>query len=242
MTVPYTDLQLPAPTSLIELYVLDATNIGGSLIRFHAGINGLDNNIVWQGNNYTKYPIIAEGFERSGQGTLPRPTVKVANITGIISALAKELQDLLGAKVYRKRTFFKYLDTANFPLGRNPVTDPDGLTPTADPDAAFPDEIWNIDRKSAEGPIMVEFELAAAFDVSGVLLPRRQCIQNLCTWRYRGAECGYAGGPVADQNDLATSDTLKDKCGKRLSSCKLRFNQEVESLPYGGFPGVGLFR
>lgn len=233
MTTPYVDMQLPAPGTLIELFILDATNIGGSLIRFHAGINGLDNNVVWQGNTYTKYPIVAEGFERSGQGTLPRPTVKVANITGIISALAKELQDLLGAKVYRKRTFLKYLDAVNFT---------DSINPTADPDAAFPDEIWNIDRKSAEGPIMVEFELAAAFDVSGVLLPRRQCIQNLCTWKYRSAECGYAGGPVADQNDLATSDASKDKCGKRLSSCKLRFNQEVVPLPYGGFPGVGLFR
>lgn len=233
MTIPYTDLQLPAPGTLIELFILDATSIGGSLIRFHAGINGLGNNIVWQGNTYTKYPIIAEGFERSGQGTLPRPTVKVANITGIISALAKELQDLLGAKVYRKRTFLKYLDATNFPGGVNP---------TEDPNAAFPDEIWNIDRKSAEGPIMVEFELAAAFDVSGVLLPRRQCIQNLCTWKYRSAECGYAGGAVADQNDQPTSDASKDKCGKRLSSCKLRFNQEVVSLPYGGFPGVGLFR
>lgn len=233
MTIPYVDMQKPAAGTIIELFVLDATNIGGDLIRFHAGINGLGNNIVWQGNTYTKYPIMAEGFERSGQGTLPRPTVKVANITGIISALAKELQDLLGAKIYRKRTFLKYLDAVNFTGGVNA---------TADPDAAFPDEIWNIDRKSAEGPIMVEFELAAAFDVSGVLLPRRQCIQNLCTWRYKSAECGYAGPPVADHNDLPTTDAALDKCGKRLTSCKLRFNQEVESLPYGGFPGVGLFR
>lgn len=239
MTIPQSDLQLPAPTSLIELFVLDTTPItpGGDIIRFHAGINGLGNNIVWQGNTYTRYPIEAGGFERSGQGTLPRPTIKVANITtnqlgGIISALAYQYQDLLGAKVYRKRTFLKYLDAVNFTGGTNP---------TADPTAAFPDEIWNIDRKSAEGPVFVEFELAAAFDVAGVLLPRRQCIQNLCTWRYKSTECGYAGGPVADHNDLPTTDASKDSCGKRLSSCKLRFGENNE-LPYGGFPGVGLYK
>jgi hypothetical protein len=35
----------------------------------------------------------------------------------------------------------------------------------------------------------------------GVVLPRRQIIANVCQWKYRGAECGYTGPPVADAND-----------------------------------------
>jgi len=227
-----TDIQTLAPGSLVALFELDATAIGGDVLRFHAGVNALGNSVVWQGNSYTRFPLDASGFERSGSGQLPRPTIRVANITGLVGALVRELQDLAGAKVTRRRTFLKYLDAVNFPGGVNP---------SADPNCGFPDEVWFVDRKSTENGLYLEFELAAAFDVAGVLLPRRQCIQNVCTWRYRSAECGYAGGPVADKNDVATGDSAKDACGKRLGSCKLRFGAFGE-LPYGGFPGVGLIR
>jgi lambda family phage minor tail protein L len=46
---------------------------------------------------------------------------------------------------------------------------------------------------------------------------------------------------VADANDAATSDSTKDVCGKRLTSCKLRFGQN-NPLPYGGFPAAALTR
>jgi len=223
------DVQGLSPSALISLFELDTTSLGGDKTYFHPGVNTLGNNIVWQGITYAKFPIEVSGFEKSGSGTLPRPTIKVANITGMVSSLAKTYQDLIGAKVTRRRTFAKYLDAVNFPGGN----------PTADPNVAFPDEVWNIDRKSAEGPIFVEFELAAAFDVAGIQLPRRQCIQNLCTWKYRSAECGYTGGAVATNLDIPTSDLTQDVCGKRLVSCKKRFG-EHNPLPYGGFPGVGL--
>jgi phage-related protein len=71
----------------------------------------------------------------------------------------------------------------------------------ADPHAKFPDEIWYVDRKSNENRSVVEFELASKFDLVGVVLPRRQIIANVCQWRYRSAECGYTGPPVADAND-----------------------------------------
>ncbi len=226
------EIQKLNPSSIIDLFILDASNIEpGEIYYFHAGINGLGNNVVWQGLTYTRFPIEVEGFERSGSGSLPRPKIKVANITGAISALARAYDDLVGAKLTRKRTFLKYLDAANFQAGNA----------QADPNVHFADEVWVVDRKSSENPIFVEFELAAAFDVAGVMIPRRQCIQNLCTWKYRSAECGYAGGAVADINDTPTAILANDVCGKRLASCKLRFGETAE-LPFGGFPGVGLIR
>jgi lambda family phage minor tail protein L len=226
------DIQLLAPSAVVELFELDLTSLGGEKYYFHGGINSQGNNIVWKGITYTRYPIEAEGFEKTSTGTLPRPTLRAANIMGEVSALAYNFQDLVGGKIIRRRTFAKYLDAINFPGGINPY---------ADPNVAFPDEVWSIDRKSAENPVFVEFELAAAFDVIGIMLPRRQCIQNTCTWKYRSAECGYTGGAAATKNDVPTADLTQDVCGKRLSSCKMRFGITGQ-LPYGGFPGVGLIR
>lgn len=226
------DIQQLHPGALVDLFELDATALGGEVLRWHSGVNGLGNNIVWQGNTYARFPVEASGFAKSGQGQLPRPRIKVANVTGLIGALTRDLDDLVRSKVTRRRTFVRYLDAVNFPGGVNP---------SADPNCGFPDEVWFVDRKVSENGIFVEFELTAAFDVIGVALPGRQCIQNVCTWRYRSAECSYTGGPVADITDAPTGNAAQDQCGKRLASCKLRFGQYAE-LPFGGFPGTGLVR
>lgn len=226
------DIQKLAPGAIVDLFEIDATALGGSVIRLHNGVNELGNDVVWQGNVYTRFPVEAGGFARSGQGAMPRPTMKIANINGLAGALVRELRDLCGAKVTRRRTFVKYLDAVNFPGNVNPQ---------ADPNVGFPNEVWLVDRKTAENGIYVEFELSAAFDVQGVKLPRRQCIQNVCTWMYRSAECGYTGGPVSDKNDNPTANPALDQCGKRLASCRQRFGQ-FEPLSFGGMPGVGLIR
>ena len=89
--------------------------------------------------------------------------------------------------------------------------------------------------------MQVAFELCAAFDVENVVLPGRACTANACPWLYRSSECGYSGGAVADYNDIPTSDLTKDVCGKRDTSCRLRFGNYAE-LPYGAFVGVGIVR
>jgi lambda family phage minor tail protein L len=75
--------------------------------------------------------------------------------------------------------------------------------------------------------------------VAGVKLPRRQFIQNACTWLYRGADCGYTGDPVANEFGLPTTILANDACGKRLTDCQARFGAQA-ILPYGGFPACGL--
>jgi hypothetical protein len=55
---------------------------------FHAGVNAaISGDIVFDGDTYVRLPIQAEGFEYSNTGTLPRPTLTVANLGGEISAL-----------------------------------------------------------------------------------------------------------------------------------------------------------
>lgn len=226
-----TDIQKLAPGAIVELFDLDLTAFGGDLLRFHAGTNQLLANVVWQGNAYTAFPVEATGFEFNGNGQQTRPKLAAANVAGAITALVLQYDDIVGAKLTRRRTLAKYLDAVNFPGGTNP---------TADPTAEFPLDIYFVDRKSAENNQVVEFELAPAMDVTGVQLPRRQVVQNVCPWAYRGSECGWTGTTYFNASDNAT-DLAGDACGKRLSSCKVRFGQYAE-LPFGGFPAAGLFR
>lgn len=409
------DVQALAPGSIVELFELDLTPFGGELLRFHAGTNDLLANLTWNGEVYTAFPVAASGFEFNGQGQAPRPKMMVSNVVGSITALVLQYDDLVGAKVTRRRTLVKYLDAVNFSTRRNlllltnsltgtewlknrvavaadatvdptggsgafflsedtqtgahhvsnstsrlaSVTDDQTITlsafvkpgtrevvalslfrrdgtfcnarfdltakslvsvssgytatieevengwlrisltgsvlagvnsprhhlfldngtttaytgdgvsglyvygpqaeigstlseyqevgatwndnPAADPTAEFPADIYYIDRKSVETNEIVEFELGPAMDVTGVMLPRRQIIQNICPWKYRSSECGYTGTNYFDANDVSVGSLALDVCGKRLGSCKTRFGLYAE-LPFGGFPVAGLFR
>ena len=224
MAVPVSELQSIAPSAIIELFELqlDADLHGAStLYRFHAGSNlNANGELVWNGNTYLRYPVEATGFEYSGTGQLPRPVFRISNVLSLITALLLTLPDgLEGATLTRIRTLARYIDAANFPGNVNPYGTPD-------PTAEFPQEIYYVDRKVIETAEIVEFELAAAFDMAGIRAPKRQCIANLCQWVYKSAECTYSG-------PLAT-------CEKTLKACEEHF-AENQPLPFGSFPGIGTY-
>lgn len=224
------EIQSLSPSAIVELFELEVSPT--QTLYFHAGTNELQQPVVWQGITYSPLPIQAEGFDMSSQGTLPRPKISIANVQGLFSSLIRRYDDLIGLKIIRKRTFARYLDEENFPNGN----------PNADPSAHLPDEIWYIDKKESENNLMIQWELASAFDLQGVQLPRRQVIQNYCQWKYRGGECGYTGA-YFDINDKPCSRQEQDQCAKRVSSCQVRFNSIYSGvnkpvLPFGGFPGA----
>jgi lambda family phage minor tail protein L len=227
-------LQEVAPGALIELFQLElnmAQHGVAETYYFHAGTNANGyGSLVWNGQQYMALPVEAEGFEYSGQGSLPRPKLRVSNLIGTITSLILSLPEgLEGAKVTRIKTLGRFLDAANFPSGN----------PTADPLAEFPREIYFVDRKSAENRDVVEFELASAFDMAGVRAPKRQCITR-CQWVYRSAECSYTGLAYFDASDAPVANASQDVCGKRVDSCKARFGAKSE-LPFGGYPGIGTY-
>ena len=171
------NLQNINPSAIIELFSLQLdNNLHGAttVYRFHAGSSLKDNGeIVWAGNTYQRFPIKAEGFAFR-QGQLPRPTLTVSNSLGTITAILLSVNtttagnDLTGATVTRIRTLARFLDAVNFPGDINPYGTPD-------PTAEFPQEIYKIDRKSAENRDVVQFELASVFDLAGIRAPNRQC-------------------------------------------------------------------
>ena len=230
------ELQGINPTAIIELFQLElnADQHGvNQTYYFHNGTKqNSGNNLVFGGTIYIALPIEADGFAYSGQGSLPRPTLRVSNILSTITALLVTLPNgLEGAKVTRLRTLARYIDDANFPSG-NPYGTPD-------PTALFPLEVYYVDRKSTENRNLVEFEMASAFDLASVRAPKRQCISR-CQWVYRSAECGYTGTNYFDANDNPVVNTSEDVCGKKQSSCEARFGENNE-LPFGGYPGIGTF-
>jgi lambda family phage minor tail protein L len=172
------------PTAIIEMFILDATKLGGEILYFHPGSAADLGNISWQGHEYLRFPCKTEGFEFRGKGELPRPKIAFSNVHGTFTALTQNFQDLCGAKLTRKRTFRKFL-----------------TGPEHDATAEFPDDVYFIDRKSVETKTHVEFELASILEVEGILLPRRQIHANMCFWKYRSSECSYVGGPKGTIDD-----------------------------------------
>ena len=174
--------------AIIELFELDLSTItrsAGDKYYFTANLMPDNTKISWKGITYEPLPIAATGFERTTKGQIPTPELTVANVLGTLASVVNTLDDLVGAKVTRRRTLLKYLDG--------------GASP--DPSQEFPDDIFYVERKIAESSITITWQLASKIDLEGLQLPRRIITQNYCLWKFRGSECGYNGVAVADQFD-----------------------------------------
>lgn len=221
--------------NLITLFEVDATAIGGEYMRFTASVGENNQPIRFGGHEYFPTDIEADGFEVNGRGTLPTPIIRINNAVKVLQAGVVTLEDLLGATVYRIRTFRDFLD--------------DGIDP--DPEAKFPVDIFKIERKVGQNKVYIEFELSAAMDQEGRMIPGRQIIRDYCTHIYRvwnpvteefdysKATCPYAGFGNYDENNTPCNPA-QDRCGKRTSSCKMRFG-ENNQLPTRAFPGVARY-
>jgi lambda family phage minor tail protein L len=243
------DVQLLEPGSEVQLFEVDCTVFGGDVLRFHGhaiahtpaelqaamatGQAPEAKPIWWQGQKYRAWPVQIEGLALDGEGAAPSPTLTVGNLDRSISALCLLFDDLAQARVTIRQTFAHYLDAENFEAGN----------PTADPTQEKA-QVWYIEQRLGESDEAVAFALSSPADVQGQQIPARQ-IHALCHWamcgEYRGADCGYTGGPVADLDGTPTDDPARDRCGGLLSDCKARFGAN-NPLPFGGFPGAALLR
>ena len=188
------DLQQGWHDAIVELIDLDLspiTNDPADIFYFTNQVKPDDTKIQWKGNIYEPIPIASAGYEKSTTGQIAQPTLTVANVLGTFTQVISELDDLVGAKVTRRRTLGKYLDGE----------------PGADPLQEFPIDIFFIERKVQENSMIISWELASVLDLEGLKLPRRIITQNYCQWRYRGSECGYTGGILYGSNDKPIDTT-----------------------------------
>jgi len=186
------DVQQGWHDAVVELFDIDLspiTNDNNDIYYFSNQLKPDDTKIQWKGNIYEPLPIIATGYEKSTSGQIEQPSLTVANVLGTFSELIKDYEDMVGAKVTRRRTLGKYLDGES----------------NADPLQEFPIDIYYIERKSQENALTITWELASILDLEGLKLPRRIITQNLCLWRYRSSECGYTGAPLFTDRDAVLS-------------------------------------
>lgn len=227
-------IQSLQPDAVISLFTLDANSMGGGVFYFVQGSNG-DDKIKFNGAEYEPVDIEIDGLEASGTGGLPTPRIRIANSNGLPQSIINTYGDLVGCKVTRVRVFAKNLDDGDEP----------------DPTAYYGPDIFRVEQKTSETPLFIEWELSAAIDQQGKQIPGRVVIRDTCLWRYRShisgnlfdyskVQCPYVGTGYFDKSDQPTTAD-KDECGRRVSSCKLRFGQNAP-LPFGGFPGVGRVR
>ena len=134
---------------------------------------------------YTPFPFEFNGYERRGKGAIPRPTIRFSNINRDFTVYNTSHEDLLGAKVIRRRTLAKY-------LGENPPVE-------------FPKEIYYIERLVSETSMMVEYELTTNFDLRGVALPSRRIIASRCNWKYKDATSGGCDWPTDSIADFTNA-------------------------------------
>lgn len=234
MPAPLGRSQQLTPGTLIDLFDINMTEIGGGIYHFTPGILG-SKKPVWKGVTYEPLPITATGFEKNGRGEQPTPTLSMP-ATQLIIASIIALDDLRRAKVTRWQVYEDNLDNGPYPY-----------------DAYFPPEIYMIQQKTRHNTLtgIIEWQLSTGLDLWGDLVPRRPATQKVCMWRYRvwdggkfnyeKATCPFAGNNYFNEDGVRVANPVADKCGKNLEDCELRFGIN-SPLPFGGFPGIGSSR
>jgi lambda family phage minor tail protein L len=186
------DIQQGWHDAIVEMFDIDLspiTNDPADIYYFTNQLKEDSTKVQWKGNIYEPLPILAAGYDRNTNGQVAQPSLTVANVLGTFSQVVKSFDDLVGAKVTRRRTLQKYLDGS----------------PQADTLQEFPIDIFYIERKTQETALSITWQLSSILDLEGVRLPRRVITQNLCLWKYRSSECGYTGAPMFNSRDQTIS-------------------------------------
>ena len=241
----------------VELFELDLSPIGGEIMRVTPHIRSTVDTgemqigeeelwiggevitlpyisfIKFNGNTYISINCKSEGFEFTTNEQMPRPTFMLSVIgdTGYtLRSLIRNYDDLIGIPFTRRRTLEKYLDGSAQP--------------------EFPQDEYVLERKISQNSLAITWELSAYVDREGDKVPKRLILRENCghvyrlydgtgSFNYSQATCPYTGSSYYNTNGVACT-LAEDKCGKKLSDCKLRYPSSA--LPFRGFPGVSRIR
>lgn len=209
----------------IRLIEVDLRQFGGVIHRFHSGMNEEFKPVVWQGFVYEPFPTKIDGIQRSVKGASNRPTIVLSNVTGIITGLFNSSRELVGARVIVRDVYAKHLDPENFKGGVNPDYDPNQEYVS----------FYEIQKPGTVNHEYGSFELSLPMEADKALIPGHIITTSTCQWMYRGEGCRYSGNKMFNRKDEPVNDINQDVCGKRESSCKLRFGED-NSIPIRLFP------
>lgn len=185
------DLQGLQGDAIIDLWTLDFQPVNPNAtpadryLRFCNWLVTDGVEVDYDSLTYFPIPYKATGFTVQTSGVPPSPSLQISNIGLAFTGFVNNWEDLVGAKLTRRRVLARHLDGGSDP----------------DTSAHWPDETWFVQQKASENKLFVSFSLSTAFDLDGVTLPRRRALRHTCPFVYRGEGCDYAGPPIADAND-----------------------------------------
>ncbi len=213
-------IQKDSVQGFITLYELDARKLGGEVFHFHGHNDGV---ISWHGQQFHPIAIKADGLEMRSDGKASAPTLTIHNDIGDVAQALRFLclryGDFAGARLKVIHTLAEYLDSTD--------------------EQNYRTALWYIEQKISETNTTTTFELSNPVDFEGLKIPVRN-ITSYCHWavcgRYRMEECGYLNTTRFTHDGKPTDNPELDKCGGRLSDCKLRGNEQR----FGGFPASSL--
>ncbi|EDQ7909756.1 phage minor tail protein L [Salmonella enterica] len=146
----------------VVLWEFDLTLIGGERYFFCNEANEKGEPVTWQGRQYQPYPLKGSGFEMKGKGASNRPSIEVSNLFGLVTGIAEDLNSLVGARVYRRQVYSKFLDAVNFTAGN----------PHADPEQEIV-QFYIVEQLSALNAKGAKFTLASPVEADGAVIPAR---------------------------------------------------------------------
>lgn len=261
-------MQALAGEKQVFLYQLDLTPLGvteNAVLCFTKDTreqDGARQRVSFLGVEYEPIDIDANGFDFSGTGAYPQPTLRVTNINmqatlatpqgersfsvPLLSGLLREHGDLVGARITRIRTFERFL-----------AGGPDASLAAS----SYQWDMYYVDQKLTHNKLYVEFRLSSAIDQQGRSIPVRKVLRDICPWRYRSWDkklgrfdnaslsdprarlvtCPYIGTSYFDIYGNSTS-AENDRCSKHVDTgCRRRYPRPA-AMPFGGFPGVARTR
>jgi len=184
-----TDVQGQAVDSpIVDLFELTLPD--GTEMYFHPGVDQVLTDVEFRNldtpsniNQYTAIPMIMDGLDIQSDGAASRPTLTIANVTSVLDNALGDFKydDLIGQNVIRRQTLQKYLygesGDVNPPIELNKVK-------------------YKIDRIASESNVAITFELAVAYDLQGIQIPRRVVVGKYCSWMYQGHALHEKGGCI----------------------------------------------
>lgn len=145
----------------VELFKLDASVLGGSVYYFSNQLGPTGGAVTFAGQAYQAIPIMGQGFDVTSNGTMPKPTITISNVEGMLLGAVISLGDLVGAQLTRMHTFAKFLD--------------DGSSPNTA--AYIGPEKWIVEQKIHHDKNYIQWQLTTSIDRLGFRFGR-QCLKD----------------------------------------------------------------
>jgi lambda family phage minor tail protein L len=133
--------------------------------------------ITWNGEQWIGFPFeLDDVLEDSKE--LPRVTLKVSNITGIIQQYLEETQGGVGASVILRVVHSEHLDQTKPEI----------------------EETFSVQSTSTDAQ-WVTFELSGDFTTS-LRIPPDRYLKDFCPYKFKSLKCGYQGDSSACNKTL----------------------------------------